>query len=322
MITLLFVLLPLSSWTPFDAHAANPDSRRPERIRLSHADGKVEITTGDRKFATYDYSSYRKPIFYPVLGPKQVPLTRNFPMRDVAGESHDHPHHKSMWIGHQINGVDFWSEEDGSVRLQNLKVDEGRCLFQAQHHWIADDSGKVVVSDETEVRFGSTPTHRLIDFRIRFVADHGDVTFDDTKEGFFALRLHPALRLEADPQAGVNQVTGYAVNDRGDSDQDVWGKSARWVDYSGTINDIACGVAIFDHPSNLRHPTTWHARGYGLFAANPFGLHHFQNSEQGRGAHLLKQGHSLTFRYRVVLHLGSAEVAGIANLYQQFLSGK
>ncbi len=263
------------------------------KIQLRQAEGRIEVSTGTTPFTSYDYTSYRKPVFYPVFGPRQIPMTRNYPMKRVAGESDDHPHHKSMWIGHQINGVDFWSEKGGSVRLQKLSIQEERSRFRAWHHWVDDATDDVVVRDEVEVKFGSQPDYRLIDFQIRFVADGGEVTFADTKEGFFALRLHPALRLEADPQKGIPRVSGFAVNERGDTGLDVWGKAACWVDYSGEIDGIACGVAMFDHPSNPRHPTTWHARSYGLFAANPFGLHHFQGLPQGKGRISVAQGGSV-----------------------------
>ncbi|HEX5054429.1 MAG TPA: DUF6807 family protein, partial [Planctomycetota bacterium] len=84
--------------------------------------------------------------------------------------------------------------------------------------------------------------------------------------------------------------------------KDVWGKRARWIDDSGTIDGQAVGIAMFDHPSNASFPTWWHARTYGLLAANPFGVHDFENKPAGAGALTVPVGGSLELRYRVVLH--------------------
>ena len=79
------------------------------------------------------------------------------------------------------------------------------------------------------------------------------------------------------------------------------------------------GVAIFDHPENPRHPTRWHVRGYGLFSANPFGLAAFTGNKSQSGDLTLEPGQSLRFRYRVVIHAGNAQSAGIAKLYDVYI---
>jgi len=114
-------------------------------------------------------------------------------------------------------------------------------------------------------------------------------------------------------------ATGRIVNAAGDIDGEAWGKAARWVDYSGMIDGKQVGVAILDHPTNLRHPTHWHARDYGLFAANPFGLHDFTKAAPGAGAHTIPSGGSLTFRHLVVLHEGDAEAADIEGRWQRWV---
>ena len=68
--------------------------------------------------------------------------------------------------------------------------------------------------------------------------------------------------------------------------------------YSGTIDAQPASLLILDHPKNFRHPTTWHARDYGLIAANPFGLHDFQQMAKRSGAVKLAEGQTLTLRYR------------------------
>ena len=82
------------------------------------------------------------------------------------------------------------------------------------------------------------------------------------------------------------------------------------------------GVAIFDHPSNPRHPTWWHARTYGLITANPFGLHNFERKGRGAGNMTIEAGKSVTFRYRFLFHSGDVKEAKIAERYEQFAKSK
>jgi hypothetical protein len=130
-----------------------------------------------------------------------------------------------------------------------------------------------------------------------------------------AIRLHPALRLKG------KVATGHCINSEGDKDKDCWGKRAKWVAYWGVIDGKTCGVAVFDHPTNLRHPTWWHARDYGLVAANPFGITDFEKGKHKRGAgdYTLKQGETLDLRYRFVFFAGTAEQAKIGEKYEQWV---
>ena len=125
-----------------------------------------------------------------------------------------------------------------------------------------------------------------------------------------AIRLAPPLRVTG------KAAKGHIATNGGHRDGEAWGKRNAWVDYSGLIKDKPVGVAIFDHPSNLRHPTWWHARKYGLFAANPFGIHDFERKPAGSGDHTLKAGETLTFRYRFYIHAGDAMQARVAEMYE------
>ena len=141
--------------------------------------------------------------------------------------------------------------------------------------------------------------YRTIDVAFKLRATEGDVVFGDTKEGTFAMRLHPALRVQG------KIASGTLTDSEGRLGKEVWGKRARWVHDYGIIDGNDVGVAIFDHPSNLRHPTWWHARTYGLIAANPFGKHDFQGGPSGSGDFVLKKGQEMTLRYQVIVHYGS-----------------
>lgn len=170
--------------------------------------------------------------------------------------------------------------------------------------------------------FYSQPKTRTIDFDMTLTA-RDKVKFGDTKEGTFALRLASALEelrngVPADPPR-----TGHIVDSQGrEGEKQVWGKRADWVDYYGVVSGEPLGIAIFDHPENPRHPTWWHVRSYGLFAANIFGLHDFENDKTKDGSLTLAPGETLRFRYRVVIHPGDVHSAHVDRLYQEYSAGR
>ena len=112
---------------------------------------------------------------------------------------------------------------------------------------------------------------------------------------------------------------GQIVNSRGQKNAEAWGMPAEWVDYTGPVAGETVGLAIFSHPANFRHPCLWHVRNYGLFAANPFGDHHFPETQVQQGAVTIPAGDSLTLRYRVVLHRYNTQKADIQSLYEKYM---
>ena len=102
----------------------------------------------------------------------------------------------------------------------------------------------------------------------------------------------------------------------------IWGKRSNWVDYYGRVAGEDVGLAIFDHPQNLRAPTYWHARAYGLLAANPFGLKPFTGDRRRDGRYDIPAGGSLVFRYGVLIHPGNPSQAGVAEAYRRFAAQK
>jgi hypothetical protein len=173
---------------------------------------------------------------------------------------------------------------------------------------------RAVLTESRVMTFYDDPALRVIDFDITLTSVQ-EVVWGDGKDGAFGIRLRPVL----DEQGG----TGKIVNAEGlAGERGLWGKPSNWCDYSGAIGDEKIGVTILDHPENPRHPVRWHARGYGLFAANPFGLSVFTGDRSQNGAQTVAPGKSLHFRYRVIVHPGSAQAAGIDALYAKYAAGK
>lgn len=298
-------------------------------VELERRDDRVDVTIDGEPFTSYVFAGHRKPILFPVRGPGGAALTRSWPMvADVAGEAHDHPHHESIWFTHgSVNGVDFWTSHPRAEKpgpragnriehVELVKAEGGRRgVIEARNRWVKAD-GTTVCTDSRRIVFAGAGDRRTIDHAITIHADHGAVTFGDTKEGTMALRVATPLQLKN--VAGSTGAAGHCVNSAGDRDAAVWGKRARWVDYSGPLAGRTVGVAVLDHPDNLRHPTHWHARDYGLVAANPFGLHDFNGAAQGSGDHLIPAGGSLTLRHQFVFHEGDAAAADIDGIWRRW----
>ena len=291
------------------------------KVDLGRYDDRVTVTIDGAEFTSYRFTGHDKPILYPLRAPGGVPLTRSWPIeKGVAGEPDDHPHHESLWFTHgSVNGHDFWAPRahgagpDGPIaHVEHVSID--RCesgetgILVTTSRWVDPDRKPVLTEHRTMV-FSADETARSIEVTLALVADAGPVTLGDTKEGSFALRVRP--QLQPKDSNGSQGASGRLVNSEGLVDGAAWGKRARWVDYSGTVDGKAYGIAMLDHPANLRHPTWWHAREYGLSGANPFGIHDFAGEPEGAGNYTIPEGETLVLRYLVVFHAGNAEEAGI-----------
>ena len=284
-------------------------------VSMTEQGKRIEVKIDGQIWTNYIPDDGPKPFFDPLIGPSNVPLTRAWPMREVAGEPHDHPHHRSLWFGHMdVNKVDTWSELTGHGQIRETSrptiVGDGGPVgvLRTTDDWL-DRSGRKVCEDERVVRFHATKTARVFDFEVTLKATEGPLKVADNKDGVFAIRVAPSMALTA------NQG-GHIVNSRGVTDDAAWGQPAEWVDYTGPVGGETMGIAIFNHPTSFRFPTTWHVRGYGLFAANPFGRHDFGQSQSGD--HTVEPGGTLRLAHRVVLHRGSTESSAIDSMFQSY----
>jgi hypothetical protein len=291
------------------------------QVKITQQGGvKVVVEVDGKPFTDfYIGPETPKPYLHPLRTADGKVVTRGFPMvADIAGEAHDHPHHRGLWFTHgDVNGYDFWANEEsqpgagkgkGKVVLERVvKASGGKKsgAITATFAWNIP-SGETLLIETRTMTFYSDPYLRQIDFDST-LSPQQEVTFGDTKEGMFAIRLATPL----EEYHGGKMVN--AQNKQGE--KNVWGKRSEWVDYSGTIDGKTAGVAIFDHPANPRPPTYWHARAYGLFAANVFGVRDFENDKSRDGSLTIRPGQPLHFRYRVVIHPGDSNQAGIRDAY-------
>lgn len=289
-------------------------------VKAERQENNVAITLDGQPFTEYLTNNGPKPILWPILGPGGKTMTRAFPMNPrVQGERKDHPHHRSLWFTHgDVNGTDYWAEFSKSKNLgkivhrEYVRVESGeRAVVETLNDWNGPD-GKKQLEDRRKVTLhAAADGSRIIDFDITLSASEGPVKFGDTKEGTFGVRVPTSLDVES-------RKGGQIVNAEGLTDGEAWGKASPWVDYHGPLDGQTMGVAILNHPSSFRFPTYWHVRTYGLFAANPFGLHDFQGKSDVDGAHTLAQGETITLRYRVIFHNGDDKAAAVAEAFKAY----
>ncbi len=300
---------------PCEAFEPMAGTTRDRPVRLEPLEGSVRVTLGEEPFAEYVYEDVIHPFIAPVNGPGGVRMTRAFPIQNIPGEAHDHPHHTGLWWAHgDINGVDVWHR--GRMTLIDGPHTVGSTITSTFS--VDSDEGPTGVTVVESLTFGETLSgDRTIDVRVGVSPPPGgELVFGDTKEGTMAIRTHPSLRLAPDPGAGVAEVTGLARNSEGVEGKAVWGRRAAWIDYSGRIDGAPVGVAIFDHPANPRFPTWWHAREYGLVAANPFGLSDFEGGEPRRGRMVVPASRNVSFQYRFLFHRFGPEEARVQDAYR------
>jgi len=306
------------------------DANSTARVQISQQDGTLRVEIGGRLFTVYHFKDVPRPYFYPVLGPDEAPMTRKWPLEESTDEEHDHPHHRGLWYAHSsVNGLDFWTETKNACKIVHdgfLKVQSGKDygIVKSKDKWI-DHDGVVVCTDVRTMRIYNLPgDERMFDFDITLQAPPDKpVVLGDDKDGTIATRVAETMRLKHKTEPGE----GHIVMSTGLKDEDTWGKRADWCYYYGPVaggsnGRETLGVAIFDHPDNPRHPTTWHVRDYGLFAANPFGLHDFEKKPKGTGDMTIPAGQSVTFRYRFYYHRGDEKEARVAEQYQKYAAEK
>ncbi len=302
-------------------------------VELRRQGNTVQILVGGKVFTTYYFGKeVAKPFFMPLRSAQGTVVSRDFPLGNQVPADHQRdrdlePHQRGMYFAHgNVDGMDFWGEEvfnrssDDSVfgrtvfrKFEALESGPESGTLSALFDLLSP-SGRAIAQEIQSFVFRGDENTRTIDCVFTLLANQGAaVTLGDTKEGTFAIRLAPALN--APPATMVNSAGAHG-------EKEIWGRRADWVDYFGNVDGEEVGVAIFDHPSSFRHPTYWHARGYGLFAANPFGWREFTRDPQQDGSWTIPQHQSLVFRYRVFIHHGDTQQARVAEAYAAYAHEK
>ena len=284
-------------------------------VSFSQQPGRVQVSIQGKPFgALYCATEQDKPFFFPLRSAAGVNVVRGWPVEPAPGDSDDHPHQRGLWWAHGLtNGVDFWTNREGTGRYELKsapRADAASATIRVELNMVSAKK-EILGSLMEDYTFRAEGDNRIVDVRIEILADRGiPVKLGDTREGVMAIRVCEEL----------NESRGATLlnSEGGLGEKQIWGKRARWVDYSGKVQGTSVGVAMFDHPSNPKSPTFWMARGYGLLAANAFGESEFTGDKTRDGSLTIPAGGKLEFRHRVLIHPGDAKTAGVEKLYQRW----
>lgn len=322
--------------------------QRGVKITRDEAAQRVDVSIDGQPFTSYIWSEKLKvPVLYPLRTAQGTIVTRGFPLEPRAGERVDHPHHVGLWFNYgNVNGVDFWNNSSALPPEQQQKM--GRVIHRrivrtsdgkdrgelaVEMDWLMPD-GETVLRETTTFVFHSSAKLRAVDRITTLTAQSKRVVFTDNKEGMLGMRVRRELEQPSNEPLVFTDSAGRATSVKvldntgvsglyrssdGKTGDAVWGTRARWTMLSGKVNQESITLVIFDHPKNVGFPTYWHARGYGLFAANPLGQEVFSNGGEKLNFSL-EPKQSATFRYRVLILSNSATSDQVEAQYRQFVS--
>jgi hypothetical protein len=302
-------------------------------VELKQNNDRIAVMIGGKAFTTYYFGSdVAKAYLMPLQTASGLVISRPFPVgNDVsAGDRKTpsfEPHQRPLYFGHgDIDGLNFWGEAAfqkfygnhshqayghmGSPKIEIVRSGSESGTIRAT--FSLEGPKDELIGEETQTfTFEGDEHTRTIDCDFKLHAGNGPIILGDTKEGTFGIRLG----------ADLSAPRGHMINSQGgEGEPRIWGKPADWVDYYGTVSGHDVGIVVFEHPKSFRHPTTWHARAYGLLAANPFGLREFTKDPNRDGSWTIPEGNSLEFRYRVVIYDGTLSPAQIADVYRKYAS--
>ena len=306
-----------------------------DKIKLVRNDKekKVEVLVNGELFTAYLYpDTIAKPVLYPIKTAEGTVVTRGFPLDPRPGERVDHPHHIGMWFNYgDVNGLDFWNNSDaipeneksgyGSIlhkEINNISSGEDKGELEVTMEWVGPE-GEPLLRENTTFIFRADGDKRIIDRITKLTALDKDVAMKDNKEGVLGIRVARELEHPSDkpeiftdasgkatdvPSMNNEGVTGMYRSSEGKEGNDAWGTRAKWMNLSGEIKGEKVSLAILDHPDNVGYPTYWHARGYGLYAANPLGQKEMSGGKEELNFKL-SAGESVTFKHRIIIYSGT-----------------
>ena len=340
----LTAIVALSGGEALRATRRVPPTRHAPSVTLVRHDAerRVDVLVDGAPFTSYIWpSEIKKPVLFPIRAASGVIVTRGFPLAPRPGEHVDHPHQVGLWLTHEdVNGLDFWNNSTaipaeraprmGTIlqrAIRAVRSGAGSGTLDVTTDWV-DSRGHALLREDTRFIFGAAAGRRSIDRLTTLTALRDSARFRDQKDGFFGMRVaraleQPEVYTDASghatnvPVLDNTGVTGRYHSSEGLSGDSVWGTRARWVTLEGDVHGKPVTIAILDHPRNPGFPTYWHARGYGLFAANPLGARIFSQGKDSLDLRLAP-GQSTTFRYRVLILDAHASPDEIEREYSAF----
>lgn len=315
-----------------------PSKRGPLGDVVIEIDGK-HFTSLINKVRVLDIG---KPAFWPIYSAKGTMVTRAWPMiTNVSGEQEDHPHHTGLYMTHgvitagDVKDLNFWAGRYGGERIRPIevrKIQSGKDygLLETVSLWESPETGPILEQIQKNI-FRYDKNSRIIDFDVTLKALDKKVTFEDTKEGAIGIRVPREMTekptkkefIDKEIEKAKAKIVGTAeyMNAEGlITEKNVWGKPSKWVALQGSINNEPVCIALMFSPDCHNSPPFWHARGYGLFAANPFsGRAMYSNYKQEPSTTVIEPGNSIRLKYRFLVYTGKLTKEELEKQYSLYL---
>jgi hypothetical protein len=267
---------------------------------------RIDVSIDGKLFTQYRFSEDEKyPFFFPVNGPSGFTVTS---MRNSL-----YPHHSSLFFGcDRVNGGNYWQEglERGQIRTlraEILESGEDKAVIENECIWTRPGALSPIRDYRTITISSPEKDIYQIDFDVTLEMLM-DVKIERTNHSFFSGRMAHDLSV-----TGGGHMVNAEGNEGEKGDEGTFGKRSPWMDYWGTRGDITEGMAIFQHPDNKWYPSPWFTRDYGFYSPTP--MYWPEDPEAGT---TFKKGDTLKLRYRVIVHSGSTEEAGIKEAFLKY----
>ncbi len=304
-------------------------------VQITPGNSVVDVTQDGKPFLVYNFASDHaglfKPFFHPVMGPNGWPITQN---GEFPGTIRGHYWHHALFIGHQklshrtdtgAKTTSFWEERaEGSGRIIHEKfepVANGDAPSLTQRLVWRSGEGREVLRETRIITVPKAPADkRIIDIELRFKAARDAIRLEQTPYNLLACRVINAMCRTEEKESYTKRYAnlvdfrpllrgGKLVNSEGKENNDVRGERAKWVDFSGPLDNASTGgIALFDHPMNERHPTPWHNWNNMTFMASFTYLDFYE----------LAVDKELRLKYRVFIHAGDAKEADVEGAWNDF----
>jgi len=281
---------------------------------LEHETRQVRILARGKPCARYVFrdADVPRPYFADLREPGGVQVTRTYPPVEGKDPTDHGTFHPGLWLAFgDLNGSDFWrnkSRVEHEGRAAAPARVAGSMTFATQNLYVAE-TGIPVCREYSGIHIWSRPAGTLLLLDSTFTPVIRDLVFGDQEEMGLGVRLATPLMVTKG---------GRIRNSEGqENEKAVRGTNATWCDYSGIVDGRRVGVTLMPDPDNFR-PSWYHARDYGLLAANPFGRNALTGGE--KSAVVVKKGETLRLRFGVLLH-GSKDATGVdvAAAYADYL---
>lgn len=284
-------------------------------------DGRgLAVFENSRPVLVYNYETLEPPggvdgdrwrrscYIHPLYGPHGEILTEDFPP--------GHYGHRGLfwaWPECRAGGrlMNLWTLEGAHPvfeRWTQYSVDEERVVIGVENAWIDDESGRAyVLEGVTLIIWPSKARGRAVDFHLKCtnVSDGPVQVSGHREEGYGGLTF----------RASRSRMPYTFVTAQGVFKGEAPLADTPWAGLSFRVprSSRYSGVAIFQHPGNPGHPNAgWIMRDYGLLGAS------WPRAE----ALELDPGETFELRYRLYIHAGRGDNAGLASIYANYVKNQ